>query len=571
MKPTTKVTTQNMNLRQQIINDHALKTSRMLNKPLDKAFLIFTHSLITDNSINAFSPTDDVDGGQDKQIDAVTIEESGDEATVYITQSKRETSFSSNQIIKIRNGLHWVFNKSRDDIAKLSNIRFKDAIINYRDIQNNLGPSNINIQVNYISNGSSKDISDECKQEIKTIFDEYDNDTFASFSFALKGFDDLVDLINSQEKKNRKINKTISIRYDANTPSIIKYHNYGLKGIICTASAKEIADIVNDDSRGFVFDLNVRRYLGKLGGVNRDILNTCSSNEDNYLFWFLNNGITIVCDKVDPITDPDAPCVKIENMQIVNGCQTATSLALADKDGILKENVRVLLRIYETKDLNLVDKIVLTTNNQNKINGRNLRANDSKQIDLETGFKLYNFHYERKQRQYYDETIPSELIAPNELVGASFLAIVLKRPSDARSRKYKIWSEFYTKIFKGGIVEPYLISFLIYQYANNYIRTNFVQERDDIKRYLINNGSFHISRITSYLWRQNDNWSDQTKLKTEITLLQKYPDTLDSTISKAINSLHTIIKESDKYKVDLNTALKSNELDSDIDRALYNG
>jgi len=71
-----------MNLRQQIINDHTLKTSRILNKPLDKAFLIFTHSLITDKSINAFSPTDDVDGGQDKQIDAISIEEFGDEATV---------------------------------------------------------------------------------------------------------------------------------------------------------------------------------------------------------------------------------------------------------------------------------------------------------------------------------------------------------------------------------------------------------------------------------------------------------------------------------------------------------
>jgi len=558
-----------MNIRQQIINDHTHKTSRILNKPLDKGFLIFTHTLITDSSINAFSPSDDVDGGQDKQIDTITIEEYGDEATVYITQAKIEMSFSSNQIIKIRNGLNWIFNKSKSDLMSLSNIKFMDAIFKYRDLQNNLGPSNIHVEVNYITNGSTKKLSEECQQEIKTILDEYDNDTFASFSFETKGYDEIVDLINSQEKKNKKINKTIKIRYDANTPSIIKYHNFGLKGIICTAAGKEIADIVNNDPRGFVFDLNVRRYLGKRGGVNSDILSTCSSDDDNYLFWFLNNGITIVCDKVDPITDPDDPCMKIENMQIVNGCQTATSLAIADKEGILKDSVRVLLRIYETKDLNLVDKIVLTTNNQNKINGRNLRANDSKQIDLEKGFLLYDFYYERKQRQYYDETIPNNLIAPNEIVGTSYLAIVLKRPSDARSRKYKIWSEFYAKVFKGEMVEPYIISFLIYQYVSNYIKVNFIDEKNDIKRYLINNASYHICRITSYLWRQNDIWSYIEKLKIEIKLLKDYPNTLDKLISKAIDKLHKIIISKEKYIVDLNNALKSNELDNDINKEFF--
>jgi len=558
-----------MNLRQQIVNDHIEKTGQILKKPKDKAFLIFTHCLYMDISTLAFSPTDDVDGGQDKQIDAITIEEENDEAIVYITQAKNEQSFSSNQIIKLRNGLNWIFNKSKNDIASLTNIKFRDAILKYRDLQNNIGPANIQIKVNYITNGSTNDISDECQQEIKTILDEYDNDTFAGFSFQLLGHDEIVDLINSQEKKNKKIDSTIRIRYDANSPSIIKYHNYGLKGIICTAPAIEIANLVNNDPKGFLFDLNIRRYLGNLGGVNKDILNTCSSDEDNYLFWFLNNGITIVCDKVDPITDPDNPFVKIENMQIVNGCQTATSIALAANQGILKDNVRVLLRIYETNNLDIVDKIVLTTNNQNKINGRNLRANDSKQTDLEKGFKLYGYYYERKPRQYCEEAISLDLITPNEYVATTYLANILKRPSDARSRKYKVWGEYYNKIFIGGIVEPYLISYLIYQYTNNFIKVNFKNEKDDIKRYLINNASYHIARITSYLWRQNDEWTDQAKLKTEIELLKKYPNTLDTTISKAINKLYHIIISNEKYKLDLNNALKSNELDNDINKMLY--
>jgi hypothetical protein len=315
-------------------------------------------------------------------------------------------------------------------------------------------------------------------------------------------------LFNSQDKKNKKINCNIKIIYDT------KYHSQGLKGIICSAQAKEIAEVVNNDKNGFVFDLNIRKYLGKLGGVNKDIINTCTSSLTSNLFWFLNNGVTIVCDKVDPITDPDDPKVKIENMQIVNGCQTATSLANAFREGHLQPDTKLLLRIYETNDLELVDKIVLTTNNQNKITGRNLRANDKTQLDLEKGFLLFGYSLERKPRQYENTSITKDKIVPNEDLAVAYLGIVLKKPSDARSRKYKVWDEFYSKIFSGTeTVEPYLLSVLVYRKVSEYLQANFASTPDDTIRYLAKNASFHISRITSFLWKKGDNWSNTTSLK----------------------------------------------------------
>src|SRR5690606_7092599 len=127
---------------------------------------------------------------------------------------------------------------------------------------------------------------------------------------------------------------------------------------------------------------------------------TCSDEDTSYLFWFLNNGVTVVCDKVDPVTDPDNPHLKIENLQIVNGCQTSSSLAIAEQEGILQEDTTVILKVFETSDLDLVDKVVLTTNNQNKITNRNLRANDKIQRDLERAFEIYSYFYERKPRQF---------------------------------------------------------------------------------------------------------------------------------------------------------------------------
>lgn len=558
-----------MTIRQQILEDHIEKTASKLGIPKDEAFLIFGHSLFTDKSIHSFDPNDNVDGGMDKQLDGITIQDDGDEATIYITQIKNEDTFSSNRIIHIANGLKWMFSKSKADVDTLINIKFKDRINDYRTIWGAYGTSNIHIKVAYITKGLTSSLSDECKQEIKSIRDTYGDGTFASFSFEAIGADELLDIISSQEKKNKKIDADIKIVYDTNKPSLIEYASKGLKGVICSASASEIASIVLNDKNGYVFDLNIRRYLGKKGGVNKDILSTCTENDVSNLFWFLNNGVTIVCDKIDPVKDPDNPLIKIKNLQIVNGCQTATSLALAFGDGTLQPDTKLLLRIYETDNLELVDKIVLTTNNQNKISGRNLRANDKFQTDLETGFKLYNYSLERKPRQFDNTAIAKNLIIPNEDVAVSYLGIVLNKSSDARSRKYKVWNEFYTKIFTGGITEPYLLSALIHRKVNNYLLSKFSTETDNTKRYLSKNASFHISRIASFLWRKGDNWGDIADLKKSIDTISKNSDSLNSFIDKAMTILNGIITTNPKYINDLNSALKSADLDTEINRVLY--
>jgi hypothetical protein len=560
-----------MNLRQQIVDTH-IETTKSKLKITDEneAFLVFSHSLFIDKSIFSFDENDNVDGGQDKQIDAITIEAKGGEGFVYISQVKNKETFSSNDIIKIRNGLNWIFNKRKSEFGNLSNIKFKDRIKDFRDLQAEIGPSNITIRVAYITNGMTDGISVECEQEKKTILEEYDNDTFENFSFELIGADEIVDLISSQEKKNKKIDAEIKIKYDTNSPSLIKYHSHGLKGIICTSSASEITSLVNHDTKGFIFDLNIRRYLGNLGSVNKDIKESCTNEENSYLFWFLNNGITIVCDKLDPVTDPDNPHIKLENMQIVNGCQTSKSLALAEKEGLLQEDTNVMLRIIETDNLDLVDRVVLTTNNQNKINARNLRANDKVQLDLQEAFKHYDLFYERKPRQYTEEEIDAKKIIPNDLVAVAYLAIVLKRPSDARSRKYKVWDEYYERIFSGSIVEPYIVSSFIHKYVSNYLKSSgLVNDSNEFKRYIAKNASFHVARIASFKWRKNDIWTDKEGLEEEIHNLKENENLIDDVIKKSFDILYRIINKNESYKTDLNSSLKSSQLDHNIYETLY--
>jgi len=174
----------------------------------------------------------------------------------------------------MRNGLDWVFNKPKADVQTLANAKFKDRVNDLRSVLNGLGYSNVNITVAFVCNGLSSEISDEFRQEHKHIMDQYANGTFGSFSFEPWGADELINRINALEKRNKKIDANVPIRYDANNPSLIKYHAEGLKGLVCSTSAKEIAKIVLSDVTGAVFDSNIRRFLGTRGAVNSDIMRT---------------------------------------------------------------------------------------------------------------------------------------------------------------------------------------------------------------------------------------------------------------------------------------------------------
>lgn len=560
-----------MNLRQQIIQDRVEAIAQALQIESDNAFMRLCFSLVTGRSVHAFDPADIADGGQDKQMDIIAIEEDGEGADVFVLQTKNTVSFSSNALIQLHNGLRWLFQRSRKELGTLSNKALRDKILEYRGVLSNFGPSNIRTHVRFITNGSTKGLSEEFKQELANIRTDYDNDTFELFSVDALGCDELVELSKVQERQTRRVDADLKVRYDANNPSLIKYYSQDLKGLVCSVPATEIARLVNDNPDGAVFDLNIRRFLGMRGSVNKDILKTCTSIELSYEFWFLNNGITLVCDHFDPVTDPDNPHVKLHNLQIVNGCQTATTLALAHASGQLAPDVRVVTRIYESKDRDLISRIVLTTNNQNQISSRDLRANDPAQLDMEEGFKIYKYLYERKPRQFDDLQIDVSKLFTNEAVAQSYLSVVLKTPSDGRARKYKVWGELHSKIFSGESIEPYIIASLLSRQASEWLRrSSYVTSLDDFERIIAKRGGFHVARIAAYLWRGSDEWKiPRDNLQVEMRTLEREPSKLFKHFDEAFRTLLEIIKGSDLYAGDPDRALKSASLDRDIDSYLY--
>jgi hypothetical protein len=560
-----------MTLRQQLIADRVANLEISIGIPPDQAFERLVHSLVTGQSVHSLDPADWVDGSQDKQIDLISIEVDDDEAEIFIISAKFTNGFSSNAIIQMHNGLGWMLNRPRAEVATISNEPFRDKILDVRSVISGIGPSNIKVYCYFVTNGLTSTLSAEYQQEVRGIIAEYDNGTFAEFTFETLGADELVALINRLERRTRSIDADVPIRYDTNTPSLIRYQTQDLKGIICTASARDLANLVIGDPGGALFDSNIRRFLGKGRSVNADILKTASDAASSYLFWFLNNGVTIVCDSCDPVTDPDNPKVKIKNLQIVNGCQTATALAHAASDGTLRPDTRVLLKIFETTDPTLASRIVLTTNNQNRISTRDLKANDSVQQDMQRRFESYNLLYEHKINQYASTTLAAgQRIVSNEDVGQAFLAIALMKPGDARRRKYKVWTDNYQDIFSGSSVEPHVICLFLYQAGKAWTRTAIhVPGISELRRKLINNGLLHLARIVAFLWRGNDTFNQPiATLQGQITALQTTPNVVFPHFDTGLSRLESIISANPDFVNDVDIALRSSLLDTAITRSL---
>jgi hypothetical protein len=157
------------------------------------------------------------------------------------------------------------------------------------------------------------------------------------------------------------------------------------------------------------------------------------------------------------------------------------------------------------------------------------------------------------------------------LVAQSYLAIVLKSPSDARRRKYKVWGELYEKIFGGQPIAPYILATKIVVATSSWSRkSTYISDRNDLRRKLAKNGTFHIARIAAYTYRGNDVWTDvAAKAKSQIEEIEKSTKVLDAHIKRAFHRLEKIISDDQNFRKDLDGAMKSGALDNAISKSLH--
>lgn len=224
------------------------------------------------------------------------------------------------------------------------------------------------------------------------------------------------------------------------------------EGWIGLVDLRAFYEFVRDEHGLFQEDMleeNVRGFQ-KRSPVNDAIARTLCDLERSAEFWALNNGITILAERLSP---GGFQSVEIKDPQIVNGLQTSRSIFdyyNSVNGGSENDKRKVLVRIIETRDDSFRDQVIRATNSQNKMPPEALRATDPIHRKIEEVFGQFGLFYDRRKGHYKDLGKPAAKIISVRDVLQATLAIALRRPNEARGRPsdYLKDDEKYKEVFE---------------------------------------------------------------------------------------------------------------------------
>lgn len=149
-----------------------------------------------------------------------------------------------------------------------------------------------------------------------------------------------------------------------------------------------------------LFSRNLRKLI-PTSEVNKTIADSARNKPDQ--FWYLNNGITVLCDtlKKKPLggADRSSGVFECKGISVVNGAQTVGSLASAHKQSpTTVQQARVLVRFISLENCpeGFATEVTRATNMQNRIENRDFASLDAEQLRLRQEFVLDGKYYALK-------------------------------------------------------------------------------------------------------------------------------------------------------------------------------
>lgn len=246
------------------------------------------------------------------------------------------------------------------------------------------------------------------------------------------------------------------------------YKNGRTRAWVFNVDAEELKSFALHYDRNILFRKNVRNFLDK-SETNIRITDTLKNPDDSSNFWFYNNGVTILCR--DAKNDSDNKHIRLDDPQVINGCQTITSIRNYSGD----TKADALVRVIASDDNDLMDKIVFYQNSSNPVKKRDLKANDPVQIRLHREMLKRGWYYEIKSGEDFrrasslSASIKSHCFPDpiNNLALARAIVAIKFNPAIAYGQgENYFFGEMYEDIFTGELsatssLAMYEIDFLV--------------------------------------------------------------------------------------------------------------
>jgi len=457
---------------------------------LDKPFQeIFDKALIKDKEGKR-------SGSQDGGIDGIWFNDLGDYFEMQVFQCKNKPSLKDNELDKFRNDVRDIFIDG-NRVAKKNIDDLTPFINEYKSISQS--GKVIDIKLYYLYTGSNTDPSYNNNEHVYKIYND------PSKFFWIYDSNWIYDKLATFAKQHRnKIKFTFNpenSNFSLKDPQALYTYSIGnTRAANFRIKATQICELIENEiavngTFDLLFEENIRQYLGITRFRANKKMHDTLNNGDALLFPFLNNGITIVSEQmIVPGTAQDGKYnLPVVNPQIVNGLQTSRVLydIYQQDQGKLKD-VFVNLRIYESKDQGLIEKITDATNTQTPISNKDKISNKDFNSFAKVVFQNNGVDYILKRGEGFS---PKSLTYTNQVDSETVIkfwyATFFEEPETAKNSIARVLQEIYDastiekhpleELFNGSQDSPIYTQFItayeIYKYVQEQ-RTTHLKDNE---------------------------------------------------------------------------------------------
>ena len=288
------------------------------------------------------------------------------------------------------------------------------------------------------------------------------------------------------------------------------YLKYEDHSVVCNISAKSLKTLWEKEGGKGLLAMNLRYYI-KSKNIDNKIEE--SIQKDNADFWYLNNGIIIVCNDFDFHKNE----LRLRQFSIVNGGQTSRMIGTIPFGNDFYICCKVIKNIFNTpQEKNaFIAKVAEASNTQKPIKAKDIIANRIEQRNLKSMFSENNAFIEIKRGEKCNNEVykePWQRSKNNELA-QDLYSFVYLQPGPARNSLSKILenNEKYNTIFVNHKYDFNFLRDIIFleksfrEYQKKISKAENNNEDDAIKIGLVKNGLYYTLAVIGYILKLNYN------------------------------------------------------------------
>lgn len=482
-------------------------------------------------------------GSMDGGIDGIWFNDLGDYYEMYVFQCKNSPSLKDNELDKFRNDVKDIF----VDGNKVGKTKISD-LIPFIDEYKNISQNGkiIDLKLFYIFNGNAIDPDYANNQHIYNAYHSPDR------SFLIRDSNWIYEKISSMAKNHR--NK-VEFTFHPENSNFSLLDNQALytfsigntRAANFRILATEICELIEKEklingSFDLLFEENIRQFLGTSKFKANIEMNKTLNSEDAVLFPFLNNGITIITEQITvPKSAQDGKYnLPVVNPQIVNGLQTSRVLYdiyINNREKL--KGVFVNVRIYESKEPSLIEKITDATNTQTPITNKDKISNKDFNSLTKEVFKNFGVDYVTKRGEGFKSSNNNfHKQVDSETVLKFWYATFYEEPEVAKNGIARVLQEIYDAsssenhplkfLFDGNKDSSIYIQLLTSYKINQFVKSNkkeiIIDETITYSQkyeHLLYSDEMMCYGIYKYIGNNLKEYDNQTKL------LEAYDDTAE--------------------------------------------